>query len=123
MSVAALPQSLKVYSHNRAVRAAVILLVTAIVAYVQYRLAHLPLPVDVSVKKKELTVRSGEQLILEGLAPPQKKAPLFSYQGNAKEVVDVHIDQGAITNETRSHYQLDPRSEVTDNISYTTRPP
>jgi hypothetical protein len=115
---------LKGYWRKPLVRVVAAVAVAALAGVVQFRLARIPLPVEVGDKKKVgiPPIRSGEKLIIDGLvAPPQKRA-LFAYRGDPKEAVDIHLDQASITPETRANYRLNQKFESVDRLSYATRP-
>jgi hypothetical protein len=118
-------KKLRGYWKKPVVRAVAALAVAALAGVVQFRLARIPLPVEVGDKKKVSIppIRSGEKLIIDGLAAPTQKRPLFAYRGDPKEVVDIHLEQASITPETRANYRLNQKFESVDRLAYTTRPP
>jgi len=116
-------EKLKVAGKKPVFRAIAALAVAAVAGMAQYRLARIPLPVEVSDAKKVSIppVRSGEKLIISGLVMPAEKRPLFAYQGDPKEVVDIHLERASISPDTRTNYQLDQRFESVDRLAYTTQ--
>lgn len=118
-----LHRRLKVLWKKRLVRGIAALLITTGVVLLQFRLANIPLPVQIG-NSSETTIppiRFGEELVIGG--PASGSTLLLGHNGDATEIVDFYLENATITQETRRSYDLDPRAQLTPGrLSYTTQP-
>jgi hypothetical protein len=88
---------------RRIVRAGVGLLVLVGAAYAQYRLANVPLPMNVETIENfsPATIKLGQQeLVIEGPVVNSAERMLFSHDGKQNETVDVSFDRARLDEQT-----------------------
>ena len=118
-------EKLKALWKRPIVRALAAVAIAVSVGLVQFRLARIPLPIEVSDagKIKLPPIRSDEKLIVSDLVTQPGAGALFAYRGDLKEVVDIHFERASIEPDTSSNYRLNQGFETPDRLTYTTRPP
>lgn len=118
-------QALAGYLHRRLVRAGVGLSVLAAAFLVQYQLANITLPVNLSTqaKFKPMTVKLGqEELVIENPVVSPPGGALLVHRGKPNEVVNAHFDRALLDEVTLgdlSGPDFNPPSSPT-KIAYTT---
>ena len=93
----------RVFRRHRIVRAGVGLLMLAGAAFGQYKLAHVPQPVnlDTTGRFSPATITLGQQeLIIEGPVVNAAEGMLFSHDGRANEIVEVRFQRARLDEET-----------------------
>ncbi|MDT4952489.1 MAG: hypothetical protein QOJ02_627 [Acidobacteriota bacterium] len=97
------------YWKKRIVRGAVALLVFAGVLFLQYRLANIPLPVDVEASNKFTIppiMLGQEELVIEGLVIDPASHQLLYHEGKPTESVSVTFDQARLSEDTIRLYDI-----------------
>jgi hypothetical protein len=95
-------------TRQRIARAGVGLLVLAGAAFAQYKLANVPMPVnlDTTGKFSPATIRLGqEELIVEGPVVNSAEGILFSHDGRPNEIVDVSFEHARLDEQTVGKFQ------------------
>jgi hypothetical protein len=90
-------------SQQRIARAGLGLLVLAVAAIVQYKLAYIPQPVnlDTTGKFSPATIKRGqENLIIEGPSVNSSEGVLFSHDGKPNEIVNVTFERARLDEQT-----------------------
>jgi hypothetical protein len=96
---------LRFFGRRRIARAGVGLLVLAGAAFAQYRLANVPLPVNVETigNFSPATIRLGqEELVIEEPVVNSAEGILFSHDGKQNEIVEVSFDHARLDEQTIS---------------------
>jgi hypothetical protein len=96
-------QTLRRYWKKRAVRVAVAVTVFAAAAIFQYRLANIPLLVEIADAEgfAPATVRLGQdELVIEGLTANSADGYLLAHEGNSNEIVDINFERARLSEET-----------------------
>jgi hypothetical protein len=96
-------KSLPARGRRRIARAALGLLVLAVAAIAQYKLAKVPRPVNLETLDNFSTVKvrlGREELIIEGPVVNSSEMILFSYSGKPNELVDTSFDQARLGEQT-----------------------
>jgi hypothetical protein len=104
------------YWKKRIVRGAVALLVFAGVFFLQYRLANIPLPVDVEASNKFTIppiMLGQEELVIEGPVIDPASHQLLYHEGKPTESVSVMFDQARLSEDTIEFYDI---KQVTPSI-------
>ncbi len=117
-------RKIKFYWKRRAIRGVVVALVTAGAVYAQYRLANIPLPLELEDNKKVSIppIKFGQELVVEGPSVDPSRGLLLSHVGNSTEVIRVHFDNARLSEKTIRQNEIDPRaSSIPGPIKYTTR--
>lgn len=112
------------YWKRRAVRGVVAALVMAGAVFAQYKLANIPLPVEIEDNRKVSIppVKFGQELVVEGPSADASTDLLFWHDGNPTEIVDAYLDKARLSAETARENEIDPRaSTIPGPITYTTR--
>jgi len=93
---------------QRTARAGAALLVLAAAAFAQYKLANVPLPVNLETTEKfsPAIVRLGqEELIIEGPLVNSTEGLLFSHDGGPNEIVDVSFERARLDEQTLQMFE------------------
>jgi hypothetical protein len=92
--------------------------------FVEYRLANIPLPVEIEKSDKVTIppVNFGQELVAEGPLIDTATGLLLAHEGTSTEIVNVYLDNAWLSKETASEYTIDPRAaSLPGPISYATR--
>jgi hypothetical protein len=116
-------RNIRFYWKRRSVRGIAALLVLAAAILVEYRLANIPLPVEIENNRVTIPpVKFGQELVVEGPLVDASTGLLLAHEGKSTEIVNVYLDQAWLSKDTASEQELDPRAaSVPGLIKYTTR--
>lgn len=91
------------------VRLATAVIVIVLFSALQYRLANIPLVVDLSDTKIP-PIRQGEQLTISGLSAPDSNKSLLTHRGEVNQEPQFFFDQARLPENVRTAYGVDQRS-------------
>jgi hypothetical protein len=123
-------RALKRWWDRLSVRILVALLVTAAVAYFQYRLTKIPLPIDLEAtnrfKLPDLLLGQS-MLIINGPLKSSTQSTLISHDGRVNELVSLRLDRGhlaaATVEDLKSNDSYSPAASAEGPIRYTNENP
>lgn len=117
-------RKIKFYWKRRLVRAAAAALVLAGAIFAQYKLANIPLPVELENSKKVTipSVKFGQELVVEGPSLDASAVSLLSHDGKPIEIINAYMDNARLSEATMREHGIAPRSSsISGPITYTTR--